>query len=94
MFHVENFFDYLSPKKPHQVTLSGGIHQSLLMGHMLGLILRVSSHGADIKSLCHFIISKLEKIADNMEHSFHGGGSLWKTKPYAEGCLRGENLRT
>lgn len=48
IFHVEKFCDYLSPKKPHGVTLSGGIHQTLLMGYTVGLILRVSSHGADM----------------------------------------------
>lgn len=48
MFHVEKFCDYLSPKKPHGATESGGIHQTLLMGHTIGLILRMSSHGADM----------------------------------------------
>lgn len=48
MFQVEKFCDYLSPKKPHGVTLYGGIHQTLLMGHTIGLILRVSLHGTDM----------------------------------------------
>lgn len=34
MFHVEKFCDYLSFKKPHKGTFSGGIYQGLLVGQL------------------------------------------------------------